>query len=292
MKYIQKDSILEVHGLADFNIDEILECGQCFRFEKLDEKHYFLIAHGRVLFAKQDEGGVVHFSYENNTLCQDEFEKVWASYFHLEKDYAQIKSIISKDNKPMIEAVNFAPGIRLLAQDPWETIISFIISQNNRIPQIKQVIKNICAAYGNHLGGDNYAFPTPQQLSKATSEDLRALKAGFRDKYIVDATKAAIEGRLNIDRATKATTEELRESLLAVKGIGEKVAHCILLFGYGRFETFPVDVWVRRVMERLYFDDRKISVKEMHDFASKHFGELSGFANQYLFHHIRITEGK
>jgi len=277
-----------VKKTSNFDIGQILECGQCFRFEKMDEESYFLLAHKKVLHVRQVKGSDnVEFWYENGELDTTEFDRFWASYFDLERDYGKIQKEIAKNDPILQKAINFAPGIRILQQDPWEMVISFIISANNRIPQIKQVIKNICAAYGKPLGSGHFAFPTPTELSAASTEDLRALKTGFRDKYIVDATKRALAGELPTSRNCPLPTAQLRKTLMHTKGIGEKVADCILLFGYGRHESFPIDVWVRRVMEKLYFAGESVPAAKIHAFASTHFGTNAGFAQQYLFHYMR-----
>ncbi|MDR2167234.1 MAG: N-glycosylase [Clostridiales bacterium] len=284
MEYRQAANGIKILNLRDFDIAEILECGQCFRFEKVSKNFYFLVAFGQMLYIRQFDSHV-EFWYEGRRLDIDEFKAIWEDYFDLKRDYGAIKAEIAKNDPIMQRAIDFAPGIRLLQQDPWETLISFIISQNNRIPQIKQVIKNIAAAFGDPIDGENFAFPTTRQLSTATAEDLRALKAGFRDKYILAATTA----NLPLTRDNALTTEELRKMLLSIKGIGEKVAHCVLLFGYGRYDSFPVDVWVRRVMENLYFDGKKTSPAQILAHAQNKFGQNAGFANQYLFHYVRKT---
>ena len=278
MKYKEENGVITLFGAKQFSIGEILECGQCFRFEKLGVDYYYLIAHGRVLHVEQNDN-TVKFWYENSKLNICEFKTIWEGYFDLSRDYGQIQAKITENDPVMTRAVNFAPGIRILKQDPWETLISFIISQNNRIPQIKQVIKNISEAYGDALGGGHHAFPTIQQLLMATAPDLRNLKAGFRDKYIVDATSAA----------NAASMDDLESNLLDIKGVGEKVANCVLLFGYARHDRFPVDVWVRRVMEKLYFDGEPTPIATIQNFAKERFGEYSGFAQQYLFHYIRMN---
>ncbi|MCL2236444.1 MAG: N-glycosylase [Defluviitaleaceae bacterium] len=274
---------IKITNLRQFNIGEVLECGQCFRFEKLDNNFYSLVAFSHTLFAKQ-RGDAAEFWYENRKLDIEEFKEIWVDYFDLERDYEKIQQKIAQDDPIMQRAVEFAPGIRLLNQDPWEILLSFIISANNRIPQIKQVIKNICEAYG-----ENSSFPTPEQLKNVTAEDFRVLKTGFRDKYLVDAVAHVLAGNLPIQRDESVSTADLRERLLAVKGIGEKVAHCILLMGYGRYNSFPVDVWVQRVMERLYFNGEKTSVAKIHQFAGERWGDYASFANQYLFHYIRMN---
>ncbi|MCL2753276.1 MAG: N-glycosylase [Defluviitaleaceae bacterium] len=279
-----------IHNAVNFDIGQTLECGQCFRFEKTDDTNsYFLLAYGKKLNVSQN-GDKVKFWYDDGKLDKKEFDTIWMQYFDFERDYADIQAKISSNDTIMQHAIAFAPGIRILQQDPWEMIISFIISANNRIPQIKQVIKNICKTYGGNIGGEHYAFPTPQELAKATAEDLRALKTGFRDKYIVDATKRVLAGEMPVERNCKLPTNELRKTLMETKGIGEKVADCILLFGYGRWESFPIDVWVRRVMEQLYFNGESMPPAKIHAFAKERFGELAGFAQQYLFHYMRLKK--
>jgi len=286
MNYKQDTNRIVLTNFNNFHIGDILECGQCFRFEKIGDMHYALVAFGRALHVKQKDASV-EFFYEGRALDITEFEILWMSYFDLYRDYYEIITKISKEDNVMQTAVAFAPGIRILQQDPWEMLVSFIISANNRIPQIKQVVKNIAQHYGPQIDEQNYAFPAPEELLRATSEELRGLKTGFRDKYIIDAARKVAAGALDINRDTTLSTEDLRKSLLNVHGVGEKVAHCILLFGYGRFDTFPVDTWVRKVMQQYYFDGDAASAAQIHSLAQERFGELSGFAQQYLFHYIR-----
>ncbi|MCL2169925.1 MAG: hypothetical protein FWB74_07865 [Defluviitaleaceae bacterium] len=275
MKWLQKGKGVELSNFRHFNIGQILECGQAFRFEKLKDGHYEVVALGRVLNVHQ-EGEFVKFWYEGkNQLNLAEFESIWVDYFDLERDYGKIQAKITENDPIMQRAVDFAPGIRILRQDPWEMIISFIISQNNRIPQIKQVIKNICTFYGEPIGGGHHAFATPKRLAAATQADLRNLSTGYRDEYIINAARAYTSNEINSD------------NLKSIKGIGDKVAHCISLFGYGRTDSFPVDVWVRRVMQELYFGGKPVKPAEIQAFARERFGEYAGFAQQYLFHYMR-----
>ena len=291
MTYKQAGNGIAMMKFSNFDIGQILECGQCFRFEQLSDMHYTLVAFGKVLHIKQS-ADTVKFYYEGSTLGIAEFEAIWLPYFDLRRDYGAIISGITAKDPVMRLAVDFAPGIRILQQDPWEMLICFIVSANNRIPQIKQVVKNISAQYGTQIDGQNYAFPSVEQLLQAAEEDLRALKTGFRDKYIVDATRKAASGALDLNRDTPMSTDNLRKSLLSIKGVGEKVAHCILLFGYGRTDTFPVDTWVRKVMQQYYFNGEAASAAQIHSLAQEKFGELSGFAQQYLFHYIRTKGAK
>lgn len=289
MRIKEKNGNIIMTDFQNFHIGQILECGQCFRFEKLEDMYYTLVAFGKVLYVQQTANSV-EFSYNGYTLDAAEFESIWLPYFDLQRDYGAIISKITSNDSVMRSAVNFAPGIRILQQEPWEMLISFIVSANNRIPQIKQVVKNISAQYGTQIDAQNHTFPDATTLSKVTASDLRALKTGFRDKYIVDAAQKTVSGALDMNRNTGMPTEDLRKSLLSVAGVGEKVAHCILLFGYGRMDTFPVDTWVRKVMQQYYFDGSAASPAQIHSLAQERFGELSGFAQQYLFHYIRMGD--
>ena len=286
MKFRSSIDGIKMTEFNNFRVKDILECGQCFRFEKIEDDHYELIAFGKSLHVRQTDC-VVDFFYEDKVISMAEFDVLWAPYFDLQRDYGSIAAKISVDDLTMQQAVAFAPGIRLLQQDPWEMLISFIISANNRIPQIKRVIKNICQRYGADIGGQNYSFPAAEELAKATVGELRELKTGFRDKYILAAAQKVAADELDVNRDTPMPTEDLRRALLSVHGVGEKVAHCILLFGYGRYDSFPVDTWVRRVMQQYYFDGKAASASQIHKFAQEKYGELSGFAQQYLFHYIR-----
>lgn len=278
-------SEVKLIGVSDFEIDEILECGQCFRFDKLDKSHYRIVAHNRVLEIIQNGKDVTL------TPCnRADFDNIWLHYFDLNTDYGIIKDTISANDILMRDAVEFAAGIRILNQDVWECIISFIISQNNNIPRIKRIIRLLSERYGTEIGGGVYSFPTPEQLAGATTEDLMACNTGFRARYIQSATEMALTGALPIDNFANMSTEGVREALMRVTGIGPKVADCILLFACRRHEVFPTDVWVKRVMARYYFDSYEPNIKEIHERAHGAFGKLAGYAQQYLFHYIRTTE--
>lgn len=264
-----------------FNIKEILECGQCFRFEKLGEMKYKIIAYGKRLFIEQNENGVLFYP------CNErEFRDIWIEYFDLNTDYSSIKNNISVD-KTMKNAIEFAQGIRILNQDPWECLISFIISQNNRIPQIKKVIANISEKYGTKIGEEDYAFPTPQQLKNATMEELAECKTGFRNKYILDAVEKVVSGKICLEKFSEYETDECRQTLMFCKGVGQKVADCVLLFSLKRREVFPTDVWVKRVMSQFYFNGNEIQIKDIHKKSSEIWGKLAGYAQQYLFYYAR-----
>ncbi len=265
-------------AMNSFKISEILECGQCFRFTKVKEDEYKIIAKGKVLTIKQ-KGKEITF-----TPCtKDEFEKIWIDYFDLSLDYDVIKDQFRND-LILKEAIKFGEGIRILNQDEFECLISFIISQNNRIPMIKKVINNISEKYGTKVGND-YLFPTVEQLSKATLIELRQCKTGFRDKYIVDAIEKITTNKLDIYAINNLSTDKLKKELMTIKGVGEKVSDCVLLFAFNRKERFPVDVWVKRVMENLYFNNEDTDKAVIERYAKNNFGNYAGIAQQYLFNY-------
>jgi len=274
---------MELNNLASFDIGQILECGQCFRFAKLEDNHYKIIAYGSTLTIKQ-EGDTVRLS-----CSPEEFRSVWHSYFDLDRDYCGIKTLIAHNDPIMAEAIAHAPGIRILKQDFWEMVVSFIVSQNNRIPMIKKVIENICERYGSPIEG-GFAFPSAQQISGASVADLMELKTGFRAKYIKDAVDKRLLGQLNEEHLRSLGTNDVKTVLTAVHGIGDKVAHCILLTGLNRMDVFPTDVWIRRIISHLYFDGADVSLKTIQDFAHDKWGENTGIAQQYLFHYARLNK--
>ena len=207
-----------------------------------------------------------------------------------------IKNKLSNVDEYLKESIEFGNGIRILNQDLWETIISFIISANNNIPRIKGIIERISKKYGKRMEWNNeeyYTFPTPEELSKATIEDLRKLGLGFRDKRVFQTTRLIYSGEVNLQELIlEEDTYVLRDRLLTLPGVGPKVADCILLFGLKRFEVFPIDVWVRRVMNDLYIkneDETKVNKKEIEDLATKKYADLAGIAQQYLFYWKRET---
>ncbi len=285
MKIYENKNTVILEGVSDFHPKHIFECGQCFRWKAQDDGSYTGVAKGRVINVSR-EGDKVYFK---NTNLED-FNKIWKEYFDLDKDYTQIKNELSKIDKYLEKATEFGWGIRLLKQDPWEMIISFIISSNNRIPMIQKAIANLSREYGTYIGEydgvDYYDFPTPQQLNKASIEEIRACSTGFRDKYIKSTTESVINNNDNVYEYFKLDTEDCRKELMKFNGIGPKVCDCIALFGMQKYDTFPVDVWVKRVMQEFYVED-DMSLPKIREYAIDKFGKLSGFAQQYLFYYAR-----
>lgn len=283
-------NIVMLDHLNHFNIKQILESGQVFRFEKITEHSYLLNAKQRLIKITQQPHSSSALVYNTNV---SELDEVWAPYFDIDTDYAKIASKLSSKDEYMAKAVEYGKGIRILHQDPWEMLISFIISQNKAIPHIKQCINNISKQFGFPLeqtGGDDkhyYAFPTPKQLSRATEQQLRDCKVGFRAPYIMDACHKILNGDIILNDLFIMSVEEAREKLMMIKGVGPKIADCILLFAYGKGEVFPTDVWIKRVVEGIYFEGRQVKPAEIQIFAQNYFGDLAGYAQQYLFYYGR-----
>lgn len=267
----------------DFNLQHIFLCGQCFRWEENSDGSFTGIALDRVVKIKTSDKQITIF----NTNLR-EYNEIWSKYFDISRDYGILKRSIAKDDI-MRAAVEYGNGIRILRQDTWETIVSFIISASNNIPRIKNIISALCKLYGNKIeafGSTYYSFPTPDILRGLTVEDLAPIRSGFRAKYIIDAVNAVFDGRLNISEFPAMTTSEIKKQLLTVNGIGNKVADCILLFGCGRFDVFPVDTWIKKAMHSLYPSECK-QYGDIRLAGEKYFGESCGLAQQYLFYYAR-----
>lgn len=275
-----------IENQDSFHSTHIFDCGQCFRWNKIDDKCYIGIIKGAVIKVRQ----------ENNKLIftgksRENFKDTIRYYFDLDTNYSDYKNKLSKIDNYMAESIKFGNGIRILKQDLWECIISFIISANNNIPRIKKIIERICEKYGKQIefeGKIYYEFPSPEELSKASIEDLRALGTGFRDKRIYNTTQMILNKEVDLEKiATLDNTEKMRCELLKLDGVGPKVADCILLFGLKRLDVFPIDVWVRRVMNDLYIHneiEEKVNKTELQKLAQDKFGDLKGMAQQYLFY--------
>ncbi len=282
--YSEKNKVIAT-GIKDFDPKHIFECGQCFRWNMEDDGSYTGIAHSRVLNVKKEEDIVI---FDNTTV--DEFRKIWVDYFDLERDYSIIKEELKRYDEHLEASVEFGSGIRLLRQDVWEMIVSFIISANNAIPKIKKTIERLSEAGGENLGSyrgmECYSFPDIKSIHNMQQQDIENCKAGYRAKYIKDSCGMIVSGDLDIQNLKTMDANESRKELLRLSGVGPKVADCIMLFGLQKYGAFPVDVWVKRVMEHFYVEE-EMSLKKMRDYAVAKFGDLSGFAQQYLFYYAR-----
>ncbi len=276
---------LYVKNVKDFNLTHIFECGQCFRWIRQEDGSYKGIAGGRL----------VNVSYNNGILCitnsgEQDFKNIWYEYFDLGTDYSKIKASLEQD-EIMKEAIKTGWGIRLLKQDFWEMLISFIISANNMIPRIMKTVDTLSVLRGKCIDSQQeaYSFPDVETLANMSLEEIQQCKAGFRCKYIHKTSALMAQGIITEDNLRGMDTAMARKELMKLPGVGPKVADCILLFSGMKYDVFPTDVWVKRVMEELYLK-KESGLKEIQQFASKQFGDLTGYAQQYLFYHARLNK--
>lgn len=285
MNVYEKDNSVILEGVANFDPKHIFECGQCFRWHKEDDGSYTGVAKGKVINVLRENDKI----YLNNTNLED-FNNIWYNYFDLGTNYSDIKNTLKNMDEYLDKACDFGWGIRILRQDGWEMLISFIISSNNRIPMIQKAIENLSRNFGKYIGNyngkDYYAFPTPEELNKATVEEIRACQTGFRDKYIKSTTERVVENNENVSKYSSLSTDECIKELTKFNGVGPKVADCIALFGMTKIDTFPVDVWVKRVMQEFYVEE-DMSLPKIRKYAIDKFKNLSGYAQQYLFYYAR-----
>lgn len=279
----REEGLVLVHD--SFNPTHIFECGQCFNFNIEEDGSYTAVHMDKIINVLSRENDVL---IRNVSL--DDFYEVFYDYFDLGTDYKQIKEDLSA-NEVLKTASEYGDGIRILNQEMFETIISFIISANNGITRIKNSIRIISQRYGDligeYMGREYYTFPKPEVLAKVDPQELREFaRVGFRDVRIIEASRMVADGFLDYESDQKLSTAELKEKLMQMPGIGPKVADCVLLFTYHRRETFPVDVWIKRVMETLFIG-HEVPKKQVDDYAREYFADLAGYAQQYLFYYGR-----
>ena len=286
-----------------FELKDIFECGQCFRWNEQEDGSYIGIIKNGVIQVKKEKKICKEMNGEkeiNKTKeiitfrgkCDGNLQGIVEKYFDLKRDYEKIKSQLENIDEYLKTSIEYGKGIRILNQDLWETIISFIISANNNIPRIKGIIERISQKYGNEIewsGKKYYTFPTPKQLKDVTVQEFRNLGLGFRDIRLYETTQMILNKEVDLEKLRKnPNTQEVRNELLKLSGVGPKVADCILLFSdLKRFDVFPIDVWVRRVMNDLYIresDESKVSKTKIENLAEEKFGDLKGLAQQYLFY--------
>ena len=255
-----------------FDLARTLDCGQAFRWVQTAENEWHGVAFSKPLTLRQTESGIEFIG-----TTKEDFENIWFDYFDLGRDYDALCRKFMQDEH-LKKAVTECSGIRVMHQEPWEAICSFIISANNNIPRIKGIIDRLCRLLGEPLGNDDYSFPSAQKIAEAGINALAPIRAGFRAKYIIDAAEKVARGEIDFEKIYASPTDEGRDELIKIKGVGEKVARCALLYGFGKADSFPVDVWVKRIMAELY----PTGLPEFLD-AEK------GIAQQYLFHWRRTA---
>lgn len=258
----------------DFDAKATFDCGQCFRWDAKDGV-YTGIADGKVC---RVDGGTV--------ICPDSDNAFWQNYFCTDTDYGKLKAALLSLDPKLEPCIEYGSGIRILRQPLWETVVSFIISANNNIPRIRKIISALCESFGDPIVYDGetfYSFPKPQTLSALDISDLAHLRAGYRDKYILDAAARFSAGDFDSKQLCEMSTPDAKKRLMEIKGVGSKVADCILLFSLGRYEVFPQDVWIKRIMNRVYGTDEK----NITEFVGSTYGALGGFAQQYLYYYYR-----
>ena len=281
-----QEQYYKIENQESFEPKHIFECGQCFRWNLEDDGSYTGVFNENVLNVKKEKDEVQFKGAVNGNIKEIEDE-----YFDLKRDYSKIKKELSEIDENLNLSIKYGNGIRILNQDLWETIISFIISANNNIPRIKGIIEKMSKKYGKEIyynGTKYYTFPRPEDLENVTVEDFRNLGVGFRDIRLYKTTQMILENKIDLKSLYKEPTTNVKEKLLTLSGVGEKVADCILLFStLKRFDVFPIDVWVRRVMNELYIkneDETKVNKREIQKLAYEKFGKLEGLAQQYLFY--------
>lgn len=256
----------------NFNLRQTLNCGQCFRFTEPSENCFCGVAFDRYIEMRLNKNIL-------DINCDQDFaDSILRDFFDLDFDYDNLNATLSKD-KTLKAAIEYAGGIRILKQPAWETLCSFILSQNNNIKRITGIIERLCEHFGNDIGNGHYSFPSAEKLAPLSVEDLEPLRSGFRAKYVIDAARKVQSGEVNLDEIANSETDTARELLMKINGVGPKVADCTLLFGFHKLDAFPKDVWIKRIMEMYYPNG-------LPEFAKKY----GGIAQQYLFHYIRTAE--
>ena len=265
MEKIQENIILK--DFPCLNLERTIFCGQAFRWTKKEDGSFHAVVRDKIIDVTQNENEIIFYNSSD-----EEIKNIIKSYFDLERDYVKICDGLSAD-KSFKTAFDEYEGIRILRQDSWEALCSFIISQNNNIPRISGIIDRFCRGFGEKLNDEDYTFPSFEKLKGITAEELAPLRAGFRAKYIADAVQKLYYGEISLEKIQKMPIEEARTELCKIKGVGAKVAECTLLYGFGRMEAFPVDVWVKRIMAEMYPEG-----------LPEFFKGNEGIAQQYLFH--------
>lgn len=278
-----KDNYVLIKNIKNFELEHVFECGQCFRWNKTEQGTFIGVAFGKVIEVEKKDNNLVIYN-----TTEEEFNNIWLDYFNLRRDYKEIKEELSED--PLLKkSVDFGNGIRILKQEPFEILISFIISANNRIPMIKREINTISKKWGKEIKYKDdiyYTFPKVEDLQDKTIEDFEGCGVGFRAKYIKDTCEKVYASDNILEYIYSCDDDKCHIELQKFMGVGPKVADCIMLFSMEKYSAFPVDVWVKRAMMHFYVAP-DVSLKKIREFGRDKFGNLSGFAQQYLFYYAR-----
>lgn len=275
--YQEKNDII-VTQMADFSLNQTIECGQCFHYFKYGENDYGIVAFKDYTRVVQNKNELKFY----NTNIQD-YYNIWEHYFDLKRDYKEIKQRLLEKDPSLNQPIQELWGMRILNQNFFETLISFIISQNQQIPRIKQIIVNLSQAMGEQAGENMNTFPCAEKILQEGLETVKSCKAGFRSSYIIDACENYVQGNLLVDELNNMSYLDCMDRLKTIKGVGDKVANCVSLFSLNKRNAFPIDVWIKRIMEELYFH-RIAKNEEISELAIELFGEYGGYAQQYLFY--------
>ena len=262
-----------IKRIKNLDLAQTLDCGQAFRWSVDADGVWSAVVGKRVCRVAQKDDSITFFDCDEQFFC--EFYK---KYFDIDRDYGEVLSAIS-ENEILKNASDVASGIRILRQDAWETICSFIISQNNNIPRIKGIIDRLCSNFGEDLGNGYYTFPSAEKIAHLSVDDLSVIRSGFRAKYILDAAKKLTSGEVSIAKIETLSTADAKIELMKIYGVGEKVAECVLLFAFARMDAFPKDVWIKRAMRKLFDGNLPECAKD-----------YAGIVQQYIFHYARITK--
>jgi len=273
MRAAQAGGEVRISGVADFDPVHIFECGQCFRWNMREDGSYVGVAMGRAARVRTESGDV----FISGTLR--DYEDIWRGYFDMDCDYAAIRRRVAVDDY-MKRASDFGAGIRILRQDRWEALCSFIISQCNNIPRIKGIVERLCALCGDvteFMGETFYTFPDAETVASLSEKELASLRCGYRAPYISAAAQAVRDGALDLDALALTDCETARSALKKLPGVGDKVANCVVLFGLHMVDAFPIDTWMKKTISEHYPDGFSPSV----------FSPYAGVAQQYMFYFAR-----
>jgi len=277
----------------DFSLAATLECGQTFRWQRRQGAYYGFLSARRTSHGPLGRSYAVKVTQAGSTLTVDTADPALRAediqrYFALDIDLDRVLQTIDVDAQ-IHEAIGRYRGLRVLRQDPWECLASFICSSYNNIKRIQGMIERLCEAYGAPLAYNGFrgcAFPAPEAIANATERRLRALGLGFRASYLKATARLVADGKLSLETLRRTDYRVSKSALLRCEGVGEKVADCVALFGLEKYEAFPVDVWIERAA-RYYFRQATMTPTRIHEFAWRHFGRYAGYAQQYLYHYVR-----